>query len=83
MILGSNGFHDMLLMFLNFRKPVCIGQHMHMKENSMTISLDAEKHLIKKKGTQPEYQTLLANCKQNVSSTSGSLFLRNLSSHHT
>ena len=62
MMLGSNGFHDMLLMFLNFRKPVCIGQHMHMKENSMTISLDAEKHLIKKKkahnqSTKPSWQT--------------------------
>ena len=69
-MLGSNGFHDRLLLFLKFRKSVCIGHHMHrLKENSMSISLDAEKHLIKS-STQPEFQILLANCKQNISSTS-------------
>lgn len=82
-ILGSDGFHGRLLLFLKFRKSVRIGHRMHRsKENSTSISLDAEKHLIKS-STQPEDQTLLANCKQNVSSTSWSLFLRNLSSYHT
>lgn len=81
-ILVVMDFHGRLLLFLKFRKSVRIGHRMHRsKENSTSISLDAEKHLIKAPHNQD--QTLLANCKQNVSSTSWSLFLRNLSSYHT